>query len=104
MFTSESIKMTSFCKENNKLVGQSNFLAWKKRTNLILIEIKVIDHVKSSITKPSKEEVQALEKYMKGEVRAQRILIESIKDTLIPYVSNLETSKEIFENLVLLEK
>ena len=37
---------------------------------------------------------------MKGEVRAQRILIEPIKDPLIPYVSKLETSKEIYEKHV----
>ena len=37
---------------------------------------------------------------MKGEVRARSILIESIKDPLIPYVSKLETSKEIYDKLV----
>ena len=37
---------------------------------------------------------------MKGEVRAQRILIESIKDPPIPYKSKLETSKEIYDKLV----
>jgi len=37
---------------------------------------------------------------MKGEVRAQRILIESIKDTLIPYITKLKTSKEIYDKLV----
>ena len=78
---SESIKMTSFCKESNKLVGSSNFLAWKKRTDLILVENEV---VKGSITKPPKEEAQALAKYMKEEIRVKRIRIESIKDSLIP--------------------
>ena len=34
-----------------------------------------------------KEQTQALAKYNKDETRAQRILIESIKDSLIPYVS-----------------
>ena len=36
----------------------------------------------------------------KGEIRAQRILIESIKDSLIPYASKLETAKETYEKLV----
>ena len=79
-----TIKMTSLCKESNKLVGSSNFHAWKKSANLILIENEVIGHVKGSIAKPPQEEAQALSKYMKGEIRAQRILIESIKDSLIP--------------------
>ena len=49
--------MTSFCKESNKFVGSSNFLAWKKKTNLILIENEVIGHIKGSIVEPSKGEV-----------------------------------------------
>ena len=67
---------------------------------MYLIENEVMDHVKGSITSPAKEDAQALAKFMKGEVRAQRILIESIKDPLIPYVSKLDTSKEIYDKLV----
>ena len=92
MSTSESIKM-SFYKQSNKLVGASNYIAWKKRIDLDLIENKVMDHVKGSTTKLGEEDAQGLANYMKGEIRAQRILIESIKDPLIPYVSKLETSK-----------
>jgi len=50
-----------------------------------------MEHVKGSITKPPKEYSQEISRYMKGVVRAQRILIKSIKDPLIPYVSKLET-------------
>ena len=73
------VKIT-YCKERNKLVWSSNFSAWKKRTDLNLIEDKVMDYIEGST-------IHA--KYMKGEIRAQRILIESIKDSLIPYVSKL---------------
>ena len=59
-----------------------------------------MDHVKGSITKPREEYGQDIVKYMKGEILAQRILIESIKDPLIPYVSKLATSKEIYDKLV----
>ena len=53
MSTSEFVKMP-FCKEINKLVGASNYLPWKERTNLNLIENEVMDHVKGSITKTTK--------------------------------------------------
>lgn len=49
-------------------------------------------NVNDKVSKLLQEEAQALSKYMKGEIRAQRILIESIKDPLIPYVEKLETS------------
>jgi len=64
----EYVKMY-FCKKRNKLVGASNYLAWKKRTNLNLIENEVMDHVKGSITKPSKEDSQELVNFIKREVR-----------------------------------
>ena len=57
MSTSEYVKM-SFCKESNKFVGASNYLAWKKMTYLNLIENGVMDHVKGSITKPGEEDAQ----------------------------------------------
>jgi len=90
----------SFCKESNKLVGTANFLAWKKRTDLLLKENELLDHMKGNITIPAKEQTQALAKYNKYDTRAQRILIESIKDSLIPYVSKFETSKEIYDKLI----
>jgi len=37
---------------------------------------------------------------MKGEIRPQGILIESIKDSLIPYETKLEKSKDIYDKLV----
>ena len=83
----------SFCKENNKLVQTANFLAWKKRIDLLLKENELLEHIKGSITIHAKEQTKALAKYNKDETRAQRILIETIKDSLILYVSKLETSK-----------
>jgi len=99
MSPSENISM-SFCKESNKLVGINNFLAWKKMIDLLLKENELIEHIKGNITIPTKEQTQALAKSNKDETRAQRILIESIKDSLFPYVSKFETSKEIYNKLV----
>ena len=99
MTSFESVKMI-FCKERNKLAGSSNFRAWKKRTDLNLIENEFMVYIKGTTTRPSKEDAPADAKYMKGEIRAKRILIESIKDSLIPYVSKLETGKEIYEKLM----
>lgn len=82
------------------MVGSVNYLAWKKMTDLNLIENEVMDHIKGSVTEPPKEDTQAHARYMKRDMRAQRILIESIKDSLIPYVSKLESAKAIYEKLV----
>ena len=80
------------------MVGTNNFLTWKKRTNLLLKENELPELVKGNITTPAKEKTQALAKYNKVEIRAQRILIKSTKDSIIPY--KFETSKEIYDKLV----
>jgi len=90
----------SFCKESKKLVGTNNFLAWKKRIDLLLNENELLENIKGNITILVKEKTQALAKCNKDKTRAQRILIESIKDSLIPYVSKLETSKGIYDKLI----
>jgi len=92
--------MGSFCKEHNKLVGASNYLAWKKIIDLILTEQDVMQYVAGEIIEPSKDKAQELAKYKKGEVRAQRIIVESIKDSLVPFVANLKTSKAMYDKLV----
>ena len=50
-----SVKIT-YCKESNKLVGSTNLSAWKKRTDLNLIENEVMDYIERSTIQPSKED------------------------------------------------
>jgi hypothetical protein len=38
-------------------------------------------------------------KHQKDSIRAQRIIANSIKDHLIPYVSSKKTMKEMFDSL-----
>ena len=88
------------CIKRKKLVGLSNVNAWNKRTDLNLIENEVMSFIEGTTIQPLKEYNLAYIKYMKGDIRTRRILIESIKDSLIPYVSKLESSKEIHDKLV----
>jgi len=70
--------MTSCFKEDQKLVGESNFLAWKNRIDIVLEVNEVIYHVHGKVSKPCKERL--LSKYMKKDRKAQKILNESIQD------------------------
>lgn len=65
--------MTLLCKEIYKLVGSSNFLAWKRRIEIVLKENEVI----KKVSKPSQDKL--LYEYMEKDLRAQEILMESIK-------------------------
>lgn len=59
-----------------------------------------MEHVLGEVTKPIKDKTQQLAKYKKGEVRAQRIIVESIINHLVPFVANLKTSKAMYDKLV----
>ena len=45
------------------------------------------------------EEDEAKEKYKKYMIRAKRIIVDSIKDHLIPQVSSKDTPKEMFDTI-----
>jgi hypothetical protein len=99
--------MTNSMKSENKLDGASNFRAWKTRINLILAKDKVLDIVKGKMVKPEFEEgeekepqnVAAMEKFKDVDINAMSIIVDSIKDHLIPYISNIDSSKNMYDAL-----
>jgi hypothetical protein len=94
-------------KSENKLEGASNFRAWKTRIDLILAKNKVLDIVKGKIVKPEFKEgeekepqnVAAMEKFKDVYINAMSIIVDSIKDHLIPYISHLDSSKKMYDAL-----
>jgi len=94
-------------KSENKLDGASNFRAWKTRIDLILAKNKVLDIVKGKIVKPEFKEgeekelhnVAAMEKFKDVDINAMSIIVDSIKDHLIPYISHLDSSKKMYDAL-----
>jgi hypothetical protein len=94
-------------KSKNKLDGASNFKAWKTRIDLILSKNKVLDIVKGKIVEPKFEEgkekepqnVAVMEKFKDDDINAMSIIVESIKDHLIPYISHLDSSKNMYDAL-----
>jgi hypothetical protein len=89
--------MAPSTKLDEKLEGVDNFRAWKYRVMLILEENDLEDFVKEEVPKPNEDE--AKEKYKKNLVKAKRIIVDSIKDHLIPHVSSLTTPKQMFDAL-----
>jgi hypothetical protein len=94
-------------KSKNKLDGTSNFRSWKTRIDLILAKNKVLDIMKGKIMKPEFEEgekkepqnVAAMEKFKDVDINAMSIIVDSIKDHLIPYISHLDSSKKMYDAL-----
>ena len=89
--------MSPSTKLDDKLEGIENFYAWKYRIGLILEENDLAKFIKEVMSEL--EEDEAKEKYMKDMIRAKRIIIDSIKDNLIPQVSSKDTPQEMFDAL-----
>ena len=97
---------TSFeFKENDKLTGKDDFHAWKMILDLKLEDHDLLDHVLGKIQEPpSNATAAAKNKYKKGEIKAKLMIRESIHKSLVAYISELGTSKEMYDKLILMFK
>jgi hypothetical protein len=101
------VVMTYSMKSENKLEGASNFRAWKTRIDLILAKNKVLDIMKGKIMEPRFEagkekepqNVVVMEKFKDNDINTMSIIVESVKDHLIPYISHLDSSKKMYDAL-----
>jgi hypothetical protein len=89
--------MSASTKLVEKLEGIDNFRAWKYRIGLILVENDLSRFIKKKVEEL--EDAVEKAKHQKDSIRAQRIIADSIKDHLIPYVSSKKTPKEMFDAL-----
>ena len=91
------IKDVYHTKLEDKLEGADNFLAWKYRISLVLEENELDTYINEEVPVSEGDEAKALHK--KNLVKGKRIIVDSIKDHLIPHVSSLKTPKEMFDSL-----
>jgi hypothetical protein len=99
--------MTYSMKSENKLEGDSNFIAWKTRIDLILAKNKMLDIVKGKIMEPQFEaekekepqNVAVMEKFKDNDINTMSIIVDYVKDHLIPYISHLDSSKKMYDAL-----
>ena len=76
---------------NDKLGEVENFQAWKYRISLVLEGNELDTYISREVPVPKRDKGKALHK--KNLVKAKKIIVDSIKDRLIPQVSSLKTPK-----------
>ena len=74
--------MSHHTKLDEKLEGADNFRSWKYRISLVLEENELDSYINEEVPVPKGYEAKALHK--KKIVMAKRIIVDSIKDHLIP--------------------
>jgi len=90
--------MGSYTKAKIKLEGATNFRAWKTRINLLLAMNDHLGIVKGKVTELKKDEEKL--KFEKDDITARSIIIESIRDHLIPYIANLYSSNKMYDSMI----
>jgi hypothetical protein len=68
----------------DKLDDASNFLSWKVRVTFLLEENDLWDIVKNAVLSPTN--LHQLVAHKKNEVKAKRMIVDAVKDHLIPYI------------------
>eukprot|EP00253_Pinus_taeda_P006397 PITA_06397 len=89
----------------DKLREKADYHGWKMSIDLTLEDQGVLGHVRGDIVEPpSNARLAARNKWKNGEIKAKKIIWDSIDKCLVAYISDLHTSKEIYDKLVSLFK
>ena len=83
---------------DENLEGDDNFQACKYRISLVLEANELDSYINEEVPVPEGDEAKAL-LHKKKLVMSKRIIVDSIKDHLIPQVSSLKTPKEMFDSM-----
>jgi hypothetical protein len=81
-------------KLKTRLVGASNFNAWKCRILNILEESELEELITRVIEEPTSN--TAREAYRKKQAKAKRIIFYSVKDSMMPIIGHLRTCQRLF--------
>jgi hypothetical protein len=86
---------TTLLRVEDRSDGASNFLSWKEGVTLALKEYDLCELVDKVVTPPT-----TLEVHNKKEIKAERVLLNSMKDTLISHLTERKMTKCMFDALV----
>eukprot|EP00253_Pinus_taeda_P004754 PITA_04754 len=96
---------SSLFPSEDKLREKADYHRWKMSIDLTLEDQGMLDHVRGNVVEPpSNASVAARNKWKTKEVKAKKIIWDSIDKCLVAYIFDLNTSKEIYDRLVSLFK
>ena len=81
----------------DRLDGISNYLPWKVRIIAVLKEWKIWNFANTKMTKPTDKD--DLEENEALEARAQRVILDGVKDHLIPHLATKKTANDTLNTL-----
>ena len=88
----------------DRLDGAGNFVPWKARLGLILEENELWDEVVYNTTAnpiviPASTDAAALSAFNKKDIKARRIILDAVKDHVIPHISSKTRAYQMWDAL-----
>jgi len=91
--------MSTGLRLEDRLHGAGNFCPWKARIVLILQENELWDIIENSTTNlvlvPTATDAAALLAFNKLDLKAKRIILDAVKDHVIPHISEKKRSYQM---------
>jgi hypothetical protein len=79
------------------LQGAQNYLTWKERMTMVLDVNDVLEHTPESAAAPTDATQLAI--WKKGEAKEKSLILDEIKDHVIPHISRKNTEKDMWKGL-----
>ena len=96
--------MATGLRMEDRLDGAGNFVPWKARIVLILEENELCDEVVHNTTAvpivvPPSTNAAALTTFNKKDIKARRIILDAVKDHVIPHISSKTREFQMWDAL-----
>ena len=87
-------------RDQDRLDSVSNFAIWKAKILSILEEHDVREHIENVVAVPV--DANALQKLNKNQARAKRLIMDGVKDHVVPHIVEKKTTNEVWTTLTTL--
>ena len=84
-------------RDQDRLEGLSNFSVWKARILIVLEAYGLRDHAEQSLATPTDADLLRKHKEVAG--HAKRLIMDSIKDHIVPHIVEKRTTNEMWKAL-----
>jgi hypothetical protein len=81
----------------DRLNGTANFSSWKSRFLITLEESDLMKYIEEVV--PESADDAKKSQWRKNDAKDRKIIIYSMRDHLIPHISNLKTAKQMYDAL-----
>lgn len=84
-------------RDQDRLDGVSNFVSWKEKILSVLDEHHIKHLVESIVVVPI--DTDPLKKYEEAQAKAKRLIMDEVKDHVVPHIAEKDTTHEMWISL-----